>query len=131
MASSSGKDLAPVVNDQDPQETREWQEALESVIARVGKDRAHFLIQQMIEMAREEGINIPYSATTAYINTIPPEEQPQYPGDADIEIRIRSCTPTATVTWAGTSPRLLRRRRFTTSASTGSGAVRTKVTAAT
>ena len=90
MASSSGKDLAPVVNDQDPQETREWQEALESVIARVGKDRAHFLIQQMIEMAREEGINIPYSATTAYINTIPPEEQPQYPGDADIEIRIRN-----------------------------------------
>ena len=90
MANQSGKDLLPVVNDQDPQETREWQEALDNVIAHVGKERAHFLIQQMIEQAREEGINIPYSATTAYINTIPPEEQPQYPGDADIEIRIRN-----------------------------------------
>ena len=84
------EELEPAGNDLDPQETREWQEALESVIAREGKDRAHFLIQQMISSAREEGINIPYSATTKYINTIPPEEQPQYPGDPDIEIRIRN-----------------------------------------
>ena len=54
MANQSGKDLLPVVNDQDPQETREWQEALDNVIAHVGKERAHFLIQQMIEQAREE-----------------------------------------------------------------------------
>ncbi len=76
--------------DADPQETREWQEALASVIEREGAERAHFLIQQMIAQAREEGINIPYSATTAYINTIPADRQPPYPGDPDIEIRIRN-----------------------------------------
>ena len=76
--------------DADPQETREWQEALASVIEREGAERAHFLIQQMIAQAREEGINIPYSATTEYLNTIPADQQPPYPGDPDIEIRIRN-----------------------------------------
>ena len=90
MAIQPETELSPENRDQDPQETQEWQEALESVIACEGEDRAHFLIQQMIAQAREQGINIPYSATTKYINTIPPEDQPQYPGDADIEIRIRN-----------------------------------------
>lgn len=76
--------------DADPQETREWQEALASVIKHEGAERAHFLIQQMIAQAREEGINIPYSATTEYLNTIPADQQPPYPGDPDIEIRIRN-----------------------------------------
>ena len=76
--------------DTDPQETREWQDALTGVIEHVGTDRAHYLIQQMIAQAREEGIDIPYSATTEYINTIPADRQPKYPGDADIEIRIRN-----------------------------------------
>ena len=76
--------------DADPQETREWQEALASVIEHEGAERAHFLIQQMIAQAREEGINIPYSATTEYLNTIPADQQPPYPGDPDIEIRIRN-----------------------------------------
>jgi len=76
--------------DTDPQETREWQDALTGVIEHEGTGRAHFLIQQMIAQAREEGIDIPYSATTEYINTIPVDRQPKYPGDADIEIRIRN-----------------------------------------
>ena len=76
--------------DADPQETREWQDALASVIEHEGAERAHFLIQQMIAQAREEGINIPYSATTEYLNTIPADQQPPYPGDPDIEIRIRN-----------------------------------------
>ncbi|MBK7325965.1 MAG: pyruvate dehydrogenase (acetyl-transferring), homodimeric type [Propionivibrio sp.] len=78
------------INDSDPQETREWQEALTGVIDKEGADRAHFLIEQMIAQAREEGIDIPYSATTEYINTIPLDRQPRYPGDATIEIRIRN-----------------------------------------
>ncbi|WP_301101465.1 pyruvate dehydrogenase (acetyl-transferring), homodimeric type [Propionivibrio sp.] len=78
------------INDTDPQETREWQDALTGVIGQEGTDRAHFLIQQMIAQAREEGIDIPYSATTEYINTIPVDRQPMYPGDATIEIRIRN-----------------------------------------
>jgi len=90
MAVTPQNNEAPTINDSDPQETREWQEALTGVIGQEGTDRAHFLIQQLIAQAREEGIDIPYSATTEYINTIPVDRQPMYPGDATIEIRIRN-----------------------------------------
>ncbi len=76
--------------DIDPQETREWHEALAGVIEKEGPERAYFLIEQMIAQAREDGIDLPYSATTEYINTIPVDQQLKYPGDADIEIRIRN-----------------------------------------
>jgi pyruvate dehydrogenase E1 component len=78
------------IKDSDPQETGEWQDALTGVIDREGSDRAHFLIQEMIAQARKDGIDIPYSATTEYVNTIPADQQPRYPGDATIEIRIRN-----------------------------------------
>ena len=90
MAALPENAQTPVTNDADPQETREWQDALTGVIEKEGTDRAHFLIEQMIAQAREEGIDIPYSATTEYINTIPVERQPIYPGDATLEIRIRN-----------------------------------------
>ena len=77
-------------NDSDPQETSEWLGALAGVIENEGADRAHFLIEKLIAEAREEGIDIPYSATTEYVNTIPVERQPNYPGDATLEIRIRN-----------------------------------------
>ena len=78
------------ISDIDPQETQEWQDALNSVIAKEGAPRAHFLIEQMIAQAREEGIDLPYSATTEYVNTISIDQQPNYPGDAAVEIRIRN-----------------------------------------
>ncbi len=90
MTPSPEKEIVPDHSDSDPQETREWQEALTGVIEREGTERAHFLIEQMIAQARAEGIDLPYSATTEYINTIPVERQPNYPGDTDIEIRIRN-----------------------------------------
>jgi pyruvate dehydrogenase E1 component len=90
MAVSQENNLTPLENDSDPQETREWQDALSGVIDKEGTERAHFLIEQMIAQARAEGIDIPYSATTEYINTITLDRQPQYPGDTDIEIRIRN-----------------------------------------
>jgi len=90
MAALPDSTQASAINDTDPQETREWQDALNGVIDKEGTERAHFLIQQMIAQAREEGIDIPYSATTEYVNTIPLERQPRYPGDATIEIRIRN-----------------------------------------
>jgi len=90
MALSKENNLTTLTNDPDPQETREWQEALAGVIEHEGTERAHFLIEQMISEARQKGIDIPYSATTEYVNTIPVDRQPQYPGDADIEIRIRN-----------------------------------------
>jgi len=78
------------LEDADPQETLEWLGALAGVIENEGAERAHFLIEKLIAEAREEGIDIPYSATTEYVNTIPVERQPIYPGDATLEIRIRN-----------------------------------------
>ena len=57
--------------DTDPQETKEWIDALEGVITNEGASRAHYLIEKLIGQAREDGIDIPYSANTEYINTIP------------------------------------------------------------
>jgi pyruvate dehydrogenase E1 component len=76
--------------DNDPQETKEWMDALEGVITQEGAGRAHFLIEKLIGQAREDGIDIPYSANTEYINTIPVDQQPKYPGNPDMEIKIHS-----------------------------------------
>ncbi len=76
--------------DIDPEETREWKEALEEVIERDGPERAHFLIEAMVEKARRSGAYLPYNATTAYVNTIPPHLEEQRPGDPSLERRIKS-----------------------------------------
>ncbi|MGE5667933.1 MAG: pyruvate dehydrogenase (acetyl-transferring), homodimeric type, partial [Betaproteobacteria bacterium] len=78
------------IPDIDPQETREWLAALEGVLAAEGPDRAHFLIEQLIDTARRSGAYLPFSANTAYINTIPVDSQVRIPGDQNIEHRIRS-----------------------------------------
>lgn len=76
--------------DQDPAETREWLDALESVVAIEGADKARHLIGALIEAARRHGIDTPYAANTPYINTIPAEKEPAYPGDRQIEQRLRA-----------------------------------------
>ncbi|MCW8905947.1 MAG: pyruvate dehydrogenase (acetyl-transferring), homodimeric type, partial [Sedimenticola sp.] len=76
--------------DIDPEETREWLEALEAVLENEGTDRAHFLIERLIDKARRSGAYLPYSANTAYVNTIPVTKQKRFPGDAAMERRIRS-----------------------------------------
>ena len=78
-----------MIPDSDPVETREWLEALEGVLASEGPDRAHFLIEQLIDKARRSGAFLPFSANTAYINTIPVDKQVRLPGDFNIEQRIR------------------------------------------
>ncbi len=78
--------------DSDPSETREWLESLEAVIDRGGPERAHFLLEQMVDFTRRSGGYLPYDATTAYINTIPPHLQAKIPGNNEIERRIRSLT---------------------------------------
>ena len=77
-------------NDIDPNETSEWREALSAVLEADGVERAHYLLEQLIDQARRSGINLPYSAATAYINTIPTYLQAKIPGDMEIERRIRS-----------------------------------------
>ena len=76
--------------DDDPQETREWLEALEGVLAKEGPERAHFILESLIERARRSGAYLPFSANTAYINTIPPGKEERSPGDQEIEARIRA-----------------------------------------
>ena len=76
--------------DIDPQETQEWLEALEGVLEQEGAERAHFLIERLIDKARRSGVNLPFSANTAYVNTIPLTQQPPYPGDQAMEARIRA-----------------------------------------
>ena len=75
--------------DLDPVETREWLDSVEDVIERDGADRAHFLLDRAIGAVREHGANLPFGATTAYVNTIPPDLEPGYPGDLEMEWRIR------------------------------------------
>ncbi|GJD62426.1 pyruvate dehydrogenase (acetyl-transferring), homodimeric type [Methylobacterium frigidaeris] len=76
--------------DLDPIETQEWLDSLDGVLEVEGPERAHFLIEQVIEGARKKGAPVPYSANTAYLNTIPVDKQDPHPGDRAIEHRIRS-----------------------------------------
>src|SRR5215470_4586673 len=78
--------------DQDPQETREWLDALGSVLSAEGTDRAHFILQRMIDEAHRSGAPLPFSATTDYVNTIPADKQVKFPGDLAIEQRIHAYT---------------------------------------
>ncbi len=77
-------------NDPDALETREWLDALEAVLEREGPERAHYLLEQLIDHARRSGAYIPFSPNTAYINTIPPHLEARLPGDAALEERNRS-----------------------------------------
>src|SRR6185369_16641159 len=77
-------------NDADPTETREWLDALAAVIASEGGERAHFLLEQLIDEARQSGIDVPFSANTAYVNTIPTDQEERSPGNIEIEGRLRA-----------------------------------------
>jgi pyruvate dehydrogenase E1 component len=81
------KDMFP---DVDPAETREWVDALQGVLEHEGPERAHFLLEKLVETARRGGAYFPYSPNTAYLNTIPPERQVRSPGNPELEHRIRS-----------------------------------------
>ena len=82
--------MATQFEDIDPIESREWQDAVEDVIARDGADRAHYLLDKAVQQARASGATLPFSATTPYQNTIPTDDQEPFPGDLDMEWRIRT-----------------------------------------
>ncbi len=77
-------------NDADAQETREWLDALSAVIGAEGGERAYFLLEQLIDHARQAGIDVPFSANTAYVNTIPVDQEERTPGNIEIEERLRA-----------------------------------------
>ncbi|WP_270729254.1 pyruvate dehydrogenase (acetyl-transferring), homodimeric type [Shimia sp. Alg240-R146] len=82
--------MANEIPDIDPTESQEWQDAIEDVIARDGPDRAHYLLDKAVQQARAAGATLPFSATTPYQNTIPTDDQEDFPGDMDMEWRIRT-----------------------------------------
>ncbi len=90
---SNGAGAAPVLagnRDVDAVETQEWLESLDAVLYLGGRDRAQFLLEQLEHKARRNGVALPFTANTPYVNTIPPEEQPEFPGDRELERRIKS-----------------------------------------
>jgi pyruvate dehydrogenase E1 component len=76
--------------DVDPDETREWLESLDTVINVAGRSRARYLMLKLLERAREHQVGVPALRSTDYINTIPPEREPWFPGDEFVERRIRA-----------------------------------------
>jgi len=76
--------------DTDPQETQEWLESIDDTLEEHGFDRARFLLEQLIEHAQAKGARLPFNTNTPFINTILPSEQPEYPGDRQLERRIKS-----------------------------------------
>jgi pyruvate dehydrogenase E1 component len=78
------------MSDLDPLETRKWLDALNSVVVFDGADRTTFLLDELLNGARRNGVPVPYSANTPYLNTIPPVRETPHPGDQEIEYKIRS-----------------------------------------
>jgi pyruvate dehydrogenase E1 component len=90
MSAQLENPFGSAANDADAQETREWVDALSAVIQAEGAERGHFLLEQLLEQARQEGIDMPFSATTGYVNTIEPDREERCPGNLDIEERLRA-----------------------------------------
>jgi len=130
--------------DLDSQETREWMDALSAVIESEGSERAHFLLEKLLDHARQKSIDMPFSATTAYVNTIAPDQEERSPGNLEIEERLRAYMRWnamamvvkanrhhPVVTWAATLAPSRRWPACSAPASTTSGTPRAKATAVT
>ncbi len=81
---------AQAANDPDTLETKEWLDALEAVIENEGPERAHYLMERLVDLARRRGAVIPFSSNTAYVNTIPTHLEDHCPGNLEFEERLRS-----------------------------------------
>ena len=90
MADESSNAAGAVGGDDDTQETREWMDALSAVIEANGPERAHDLLEQLLEHARQSSIDMPFSATTGYVNSLEPDEQARSPGNLELEGRLRA-----------------------------------------
>ena len=95
---ASGRQQFPIISDGlptqlpdiDPDETREWVESFDSVVRTRGRARARYVMLRLLERAREQQVGVPGLRSTDFINTIPPEREPWFPGDEHVERRIRA-----------------------------------------
>ena len=76
--------------DTDPQETQEWIESIDDALEEHGYERTRFLLEELIEYAQSKGARLPFNTNTPFINTILPQDQPDYPGNREIERKIKS-----------------------------------------
>src|SRR5215217_3638989 len=90
MSAQLDQVTAQTANDPDALETKEWLEALEAVLQNEGPDRAQYLMERLVDLARRRGADIPFSANTAYVNTIPADVGAHCPGNLEYEERLRS-----------------------------------------
>src|SRR3569833_592015 len=90
MSAQLDQVMAQAANDPDVMETQEWLDALEAVIEHEGPERAHYLMERMVDLARRRGADIPFSSNTAYVNTIPAHLGEPCPGNLEYEERLRS-----------------------------------------
>jgi pyruvate dehydrogenase E1 component len=81
---------SPKQQDLDPVETREWLESIDSVLKTHGAERAHFILDRLIDYARRSGAYLPFKPNTAYVNSIPASREPEYPGNRALERRIEA-----------------------------------------
>ena len=86
----TAKHNSPIPNDIDPAETAEWLESLDYVLERKGPERVQQLLTALEQAAIRNGVELPFTATTPYVNTIPADKQPRYPGKRELERRIKS-----------------------------------------
>jgi len=90
MSAQLDQVTALTATDPDTQETQEWLDALEAVLEQEGPERAHYLMERLVDLARRRGAQIPFSANTAYVNTIPAHLEAHCPGNLEYEERLRS-----------------------------------------
>ncbi|HKS52871.1 MAG TPA: pyruvate dehydrogenase (acetyl-transferring), homodimeric type [Pseudonocardiaceae bacterium] len=90
MAPQLGDGLVAYPTDIDPEETAEWLESFDGVLAGGGQRRARYLMLQLLQRARERHVGLPSLTSTDYVNTIPTEREPSFPGDEDVERRYRA-----------------------------------------
>ena len=90
MSANPENTFGAAANDADALETREWMDALSAVIQSEGPERAHFLLEQLLEHARQSSIDMPFSANTGYVNTIEANQEERCPGNIEIEERLRA-----------------------------------------
>ena len=76
--------------DIDPQETQEWIESIEDALEEHGYERTRFLLETLIDFAQSKGARLPFNTSTPFLNTILPSQQPEYPGDREIERKIKT-----------------------------------------
>jgi pyruvate dehydrogenase E1 component len=89
LSRTLGDEYVHQMADSDPVETQEWLESLDAVVADRGPDRAKYLVAKLLERAHDSNVGIAGAITTPYINTIPPNEEPEFPGDEHLERRLR------------------------------------------